>query len=127
VTSSRQGFTIVEVLIAIIVLSIGALALASTAGSISRMMSNGQKKTRSYTIAASKLDSLRNAAYSASPRCSGLVSGSATNSIYGTAFSTSWTVSGTGTSRTIEIRTSYRVGPHAKGDTLFATLLPPCP
>lgn len=129
----RGGFTIVEVLIAIIVLSIGVLALASTAGSVSRMISHGQRKTRSIGVAAGTLDSLRQKAYSSSPKCTGLVSGSDATSgfsgvdAYGTTISRAWTVTGTGNNRDITVITSYRVGPHLKGDTLVATIYPPCP
>ncbi len=47
---NRRGFTIVEILVAVIVLSIGVLALAGTLGTITRMMSNGQQKTRAATV-----------------------------------------------------------------------------
>jgi prepilin-type N-terminal cleavage/methylation domain-containing protein len=127
----RGGFTIVEVLIAIIVLTIGVMALASSAGGITRMMSNGQRKTRSMSVAASTLDSLRQKAYSASPKCSGLVSGSSSTSGYGSMISRAWTVSagpsGTTKDRSVVVITAYRVGPFGKGDTLLATLYPPCP
>lgn len=124
---SRSGFTIVEVLIAIIVLAIGVLALASSAGGTTRMMMSGQRKTRSVSVATSTLDSLRQKAYSASPKCSGLVGGSSSSSAYGTMISRAWTVTGTGTDRNIVITTSYRLGPVLKGDTLVATIYPPCP
>lgn len=124
---SGDGFTIVEVLIAIIVLAIGVLALASSAGGSIRMLMSGQRKTRSVSVATSTLDSLRQKAYSASPKCTGLASGSATSSAYGSMMSRAWTVTGEGTYRDIVIITSYRVGPNVKGDTLVATIYPPCP
>lgn len=123
----RTGFTIIEVLIAIIVLTIGVLALASSAGSTTRMMMSGQRKTRSISVATSTLDSLRQKAYSASPKCSGLVGGSSSSSAYGTKISRTWTVAGAGSFRDIVITTSYRLGPVLKGDTLVATIYPPCP
>lgn len=129
----RGGFTIVETLVAIIVLSVGVLALASSVGGITRMMSSGQRKTRASTIAASILDSLRNKAYSSIPKCTGLVSGSGTGSVvtpYGNNYATAWTVNTPavgGTSRQIIIRVSYRVGTRAQADTLVSTIHPPCP
>lgn len=128
----RAGFTIVETLIAIIVLSVGVLALASSVGGITRMMSSGQRKTRASTIAASILDSLRNKAYSTIPKCTGLVNGSgvANATLYGNNYATDWTVttpSVGGTSRQIIIRVSYRVGTRAQADTLVSTIHPPCP
>ena len=125
----RRGFTVVETLVAVIVLSIGILALTSTVGGITRMMSNGQQKTRAATVAASILESLRNQAYSSIPKCSGLTSGSNTTSLYGTRYASTWTVtpSGAGTSRNVEIRVTYRVGPRVLADTLLSTIHPPCP
>ncbi len=127
----RSGFTIVETLVAIIVTSVGVLALASSVGGITRMMSSGQRKTRASTIATSILDSLRNKAYSAIPKCTGLVSGAGTGPIthYGDKYTTAWNVAttGSGTSRQITIRVGYRVGTRLQGDTLVSTIHPPCP
>lgn len=125
----RGGFTIVETLVAIIVLSVGVLALASSVGGITRMMSSGQRKTRATTIAASILDSLRNKAYSAIPKCSGLINGAGSGPVtqYGNKYTTAWTVTGAGTSRQIIIRVGYRVGTRPQGDTLVSTIHPPCP
>ena len=126
-TRDRGGFTIVETLVAVIILSIGVLALASTVGGITRMMSSGQQKTRASTVAASILDSLRNNAYSSIPKCSGLSNGSETTNRYGTRYASSWTISGAGTSRDVRIQVSYRVGTRVQGDTLLSTIHPPCP
>jgi type IV pilus modification protein PilV len=124
---NRRGFTIVEILVAVIVLSIGILALAGTLGTITRMMSNGQQKTRAATVAASILDSLRNKAYSSIPKCSGLSNGSETTNRYGTRYASSWTINGAGTSRDVRIEVAYRVGTRVQGDTLLSTIHPPCP
>ena len=119
--AGRGGFTIVEVLIAIIMLSIGVLALASSAGGITRMVSNGQRKTRSYATASSVVDSLRRVA--ANPlTCATLAAGS--GSLAG--ISATWTVGNAGatnTSHLVTVFMSYRVGPFLKGDTLITTLV----
>lgn len=118
-TSRREGFTIVEVLIAVIMLTIGILGLASTTGGITRMMSNGQRKTRSYAKAASIMDSLRN---EAKRSCGSLANGSGTSA---PDITVSWRISNAGSTNAthvIEIRTSYMVGGRAKGDTLIATV-----
>ena len=74
----KGGFTIVEVLIAIIMLSIGVLALASSSGTITRMMYDGRTKTDISAVAQSVLDSLRTTAYGTTyPACATLVDGSA--------------------------------------------------
>jgi prepilin-type N-terminal cleavage/methylation domain-containing protein len=124
-TTRRSGFTIVEVLIAIVVMSIGVLALASSAGGVTRMLSSAQRKTRSYSIVAYTMDSLRNRANSTSPKCTALVNSSATTARgYGSIFARAWTVATVGSGRQITMRVSYRVGPNAKADTVVAYI--PC-
>jgi len=117
--AGRRGFTIVEVLIAIVMLSIGVLALASSAGGVTRMMSNGQRKTRSYAMATSLLDSLRKVAKA---NCGGLpASGSGNRG----GMTIAWTVTNSGTTsitHQVTVRMAYQVGPFTKGDTLIASL-----
>lgn len=124
-TARRDGFTIVEVLIAIVMLSIGVLALASTAGGVTRMLSSAQRKTRSYSIIEATLDSLRNNAISTTPKCTALVSSTATTARgYASVFSREWIVRTTavGTGRQIEVRTAYLVGGKVKGDTMITEI-----
>jgi len=52
-SSNRSGFTLVEVVMAIVILSFGIVVLASTAAGISRMLDSGQGKTRAAALAAS--------------------------------------------------------------------------
>jgi Tfp pilus assembly protein PilV len=118
-TGRREGFTIVEVLIAMVMMTIGILAMAQTTGGITRMMSNGQRKTRSFAVATSLMDSLRN---QAKQSCAGMVGGTGSNPV---GITKTWTVSSSGstnTSHTIRVITAYRVGTRAQGDTLYATI-----
>jgi len=117
--NSRDGFTIIEVLIAIIVLSIGVLALSSGAGSVTRMMYSGKNKTHSYALSASKIDSLRALAKAG---C-GTISGGNWAAVYGV--SGAWTVSTFTNGRRIEVTTSYRNGRAEKRDTVNAYIY--CP
>jgi prepilin-type N-terminal cleavage/methylation domain-containing protein len=54
----RAGFTIVELIVAIIVLSVGVLALASSAGVMMRLMTDGNRQAHAASIAQSRFDSL---------------------------------------------------------------------
>ncbi len=69
---SRNAFTIVEALIAAVVLSVGILALAGTAALTSRMAGRGAHSTRAALTAAARIARLRLAAASTVPACSGL-------------------------------------------------------
>ena len=72
---ARRGFTLVELVVAIILLSIGILGLASTAGYVTRQMAGSSVQTIAASVAQNRVDSLT------SIGCSRLVtpmSGSAT-------------------------------------------------
>jgi prepilin-type N-terminal cleavage/methylation domain-containing protein len=55
----RRGFTIVEIMIAIIILSVGLLGLASTAALVTRMIGRGQHSAVSVMFAQRTMDSVR--------------------------------------------------------------------
>jgi prepilin-type N-terminal cleavage/methylation domain-containing protein len=75
----RSGFTLVEVLVAVMVLSVGVTALVGSAGVVTRMIGRGQMGTRGAQLAAGRLEQLRMVANSTSPRCtSGLFVGGTT-------------------------------------------------
>lgn len=57
--SARRGFTVVEVLVAMIVMTIAVLALASTSGLVAKMMTRGHNAEMAASFAARRLDVLR--------------------------------------------------------------------
>jgi type IV pilus assembly protein PilV len=92
------GFSMIEVLIAIVVLSIGVLALLNTAAGTTVMLRDGRLRTSASAIAQSRLDSLRFVAQSTTPTCTSLNSGSAS---YAAGTTEAWTVSGSGRTRSV--------------------------
>ena len=61
----ERGFTIVEIIVAITVLSIGLLGLASTSAMVTRMIGQGQRSAVAATFAAKRMEQLRNQACTA--------------------------------------------------------------
>jgi len=59
---NRQGFTIIEVIIAIIVLTVGVLGLVTTAALVTRMIARGQRSATASAFAARRLERMRVAA-----------------------------------------------------------------
>lgn len=55
---ARDGFTIVEIIVAIMVLAIGVLGLASTAAVVQRQMQAGERQSVAATIAQARFDQL---------------------------------------------------------------------
>lgn len=61
-TSERRGergFTVVEVIIAIVVLTVGLLGLVTTAALVTRMIGQGQRSAVASTFAGQRLEILR--------------------------------------------------------------------
>jgi len=97
-TASRAGFTLVEVVVAIVILSVGVVAVAGTFGSSARLVGQGWRFTRAATVASERLETLRRQANSTSPRCTALASGTATSA---GNITTTWTVTTSGSLRNI--------------------------
>jgi prepilin-type N-terminal cleavage/methylation domain-containing protein len=58
----QAGFTIIEVIIAIMVLTVGVLGLVTTAALVTRMIARGQRSAVAGTFAAQRMERLRTAA-----------------------------------------------------------------
>ena len=56
---NRRGFTIIEVIIAIIVLTVGVLGLVTTAALVTRMIARGQRSAVASSFGARRLEQLR--------------------------------------------------------------------
>ena len=55
----ERGFTVVEVIIAIVVLTVGLLGLVTTAALVTRMIGQGQRSAVASTFAGQRLEILR--------------------------------------------------------------------
>ncbi len=71
-TRTRTGFTVVEVMIAMLVLSIGVLAMMGTATMVQRQMGSAQQQSLAAFAAQARFEQLR------SVNCQTIASGSAT-------------------------------------------------
>ncbi|NUO63289.1 MAG: prepilin-type N-terminal cleavage/methylation domain-containing protein [Gemmatimonadaceae bacterium] len=69
---SRGGFTIVELMVAMMVFGIGVLGLAATTATVTRLMGSASRQTLAAAIAQSRIEKLRGTA------CASLASGSDT-------------------------------------------------
>ncbi|MGH7665232.1 MAG: type IV pilus modification PilV family protein [Gemmatimonadaceae bacterium] len=54
----RAGFTLIELMVAIMVLAVGVLGLASTAAVVTRQMGGGMMQSRAATVAMSRFERL---------------------------------------------------------------------
>ena len=56
---ARRGFTVVELIVAIMIFSVGALAMASTAAHVMTMMTSAQSRTIAAAVAENRIERLR--------------------------------------------------------------------
>lgn len=59
---ARAGFTLIELVVAILILTIGILGLAGTSAVITRQMGSGAKQTLAAAIAQSRIETVRSQA-----------------------------------------------------------------
>ena len=94
----RRGMTLIEVMIAIIVLSIGIMGLAGTASYVAQQMGGANAQTIAAALATKVSDSL------SARRCSALVSGSQTKR----GVTISWTVDDSTRTRWVSSQVQYK-------------------
>lgn len=119
----RNGFSVAEVLVAVIVLSVGILALAGSAALASRMVGWGRQATRVGLVAAARVEQLRQIAWSTTPPCTAAEwrDGGAS----GTGVSESWEIldqSGPARRVRVVLRSSHATG--LRTDTVLTAV--PC-
>lgn len=54
-----RGFTIVEALVAVLILNVGLLGLVTTAGLVTRMIGQGRQATMAAALAGERLETVR--------------------------------------------------------------------
>jgi Tfp pilus assembly protein PilV len=86
----RSAFSLVELLVAVVVLTVGVLALAGSLALAGRMIGRGSHATRAGLAAAARLERLRQIASSTEPACTGPEWRS--DSSYSQGLSESWQV-----------------------------------
>ena len=59
IKKSQRGFTIIEIIIAIIVLTVGVLGLVTTAALVTRMIARGQRSATAAAFASRRLERMR--------------------------------------------------------------------
>jgi prepilin-type N-terminal cleavage/methylation domain-containing protein len=121
---NRDGFTLVEVLVSVVILAIGSLMLASGSLFVTRELVRTRGQTAAQAMAQAKSDELRALAASTNPACASasFIGGSAaaTNGV-----TMSWSITGSGSQRTVAVISSYKLGRN-KTHTDTLTSFVPC-
>ncbi len=120
-TAKQSGFTLMEVMVAIVILSVGLLAMASATANVTRMIGHGKWATVASQVAMQRLENVRRVAYSTSPACtsSALIGGSAT---VGSGVSETWSITGSGNTRQVLVTVTYPGAGRSTTDTITTIL-----
>jgi prepilin-type N-terminal cleavage/methylation domain-containing protein len=105
VKRSNSGLTLIEVLVAIVVLGIGIVALAGGSSMVTRMIGRGKVETHAAQVASRRMEALRLAAAS-SPRCTAAAFSSGGPAIHD-GVTESWVVPATGRLRLVRVTVTY--------------------
>ena len=108
----QHGFTLIEVIVAMIILTVGVLGLAASAGAVSRLSSEGVRSSGAAALSGAKLEELR-----ATP-CANLANGTQTTG----AYTLTWTIATSGFIRTVTLVVSYRHGRGTRNATYVTEL-----
>jgi prepilin-type N-terminal cleavage/methylation domain-containing protein len=122
VNRNRSGFTLVEVMIAIVVLGVGVIALAGSSASVTRMIGRGKHETRAAQVASRRIETLRATALSSTPRCTAGAFASGGPTVVEPGVSETWVVPAAGTLRTITVSVTHRTTRGNHTDVLTTTL-----
>ena len=120
----RRGFTLAEVVVAIVLLTVGVMALAGSSAMVSRMIGRGRGSTVAVQVATARIERLRRVAASTTPRC--LSPEFATDSTTTDGVSEAWVITpggGTGLTRRVKVILAYGDPRGPVRDTLDTVVL----
>jgi prepilin-type N-terminal cleavage/methylation domain-containing protein len=118
---SEQGFTLVEVMLAVIVLSVGVMALVGSSALATRMIGRGKTSSQVAQVASARAELLR--AYAAqAPGCTNVNLQSSAATTAGIA--EQWTLQGNAGDPTRDVRLifTYQTAGGVRSDTSTITL-----
>jgi Tfp pilus assembly protein PilV len=111
-SAGKGGFSLIESMLATIVLTGGVLAAASTASGVAMMIGQGSRLGAAAVLAEGRIESLR-----ATP-CAVLSGGSTPEG----PFTVSWTVAGGGLVREVQVTVTYGNGRTPRSDRYAAVI-----
>jgi Tfp pilus assembly protein PilV len=117
-----NGISVAEVLVAVVVLTVGVLALVGASAGVSRMIGRGRHATLAAAVMAARIEELQRVARSSWPPCTATEwrDGSAVES----AVALEWSIlDPAGLARRVRVIARPRSVPGAIGDTAMAAVL----
>ena len=121
---STRGFSLVELLVSIVVLSTGVLLLAGGSVFVTRNLTRARMNTVAGAMAQAKADELRAVAAVGAPACLSPLFAGSSSPTTSAGVTLWWTVSPGLSMRTVRVMTSYRVNPTVTRTDTLTTRVP---
>jgi prepilin-type N-terminal cleavage/methylation domain-containing protein len=121
---TQRGFTLIEVMLSVVLLTVGVMALVSSSAMTARMIGRGRSSTLIGQRSSTRFDYLRQLAASTSPPCTAANFANGTNNIQD-HIQESWTLTqpnGANT-RLARVILSYKAAGRTKADTVQTLIL----
>jgi prepilin-type N-terminal cleavage/methylation domain-containing protein len=119
---NEQGFTLVEVIVAIILLGVGVMALVSSSAMATRMIGRGRESTMAAQVGAAQVERLRQLAASTATSCTAGTFKTDSLTDATSHVRARWVVPTAGTTRAIQVFLTYRAGSKQVVDTMLTTI-----
>ena len=112
--NQERGFSLVEVVVAMMILTVGVLGLAASAAAVGRLTTLGVQQARASNAAMSKIEELRSKG-----NCTTMAGGSDT---WPGGYSRSWTTSLSGNTQTVTITVTYSTSRKTRTSTFVSQI-----
>jgi Tfp pilus assembly protein PilV len=121
-TLREKGFTIVEVMVAVLMLTTGVMALVGSSAMVTRMIGRGRASTLVGQVATARAERLRQIATSTNPPCT--AAAFKTDSTESSGIAEKWQLlPAVGTTSTFRMTFTYRAPRGTRTDTMLTTVL----
>jgi prepilin-type N-terminal cleavage/methylation domain-containing protein len=118
-----RGFTIVEVLVAVVMLSVGVMAMVGSSAMVTRMVGRGRQDTFAGQVATARIERLRQIAAS-TPAAPCTAAEWKTDSVPGSKVAERWEIlDNAGNARQVRLIVRYPVARRTAVDTILTTIL----
>lgn len=108
--ANRSGVTLVELLVAVVILAVGILALAASTGTITRTLHGSRIATQAVQLASLRMDLLRAASRSTPAPCTAVTFNSSAGPVAAQGVTLTWVVPASGALRRVLVIASYPLG-----------------
>jgi prepilin-type N-terminal cleavage/methylation domain-containing protein len=123
-TSGRGGFTLIETLVALVILAIGLFAMAATSAAVTTTLTGSRNATIATQLSTQRMEVLRSTSRATTPPCTAAGFSSSATGVTSQGVTLTWTVPATGAVRQVRVISRYPLGRgRIRTDTL-QTMIP---